>query len=170
MRNLGRIALGAVAVAAFACAESEEEAGSWEPAPFKAMSSSGYRAAWGKPEVPPLVKAGATVPVTVTVTNAGDQTWVDIPNSDGGTGRGAVRLAYQWWKAKDDAAPFIADDKTRADLTDPLEPGESATLTIMVKAPPSPGRYQLQLELVAELVHWFRDQGATPLFVPVVVG
>jgi hypothetical protein len=168
MRNLGRIALAAVAAVALACAESEEEDPGREPEPFKAMSSSGYRVAWGKPEIPPLVKPGATVPVTVTVTNSGDQTWVDIPNSDEGVG--AVRLAYRWWKAKEDAAPLIDDDKTRADLAAPLAPGESATLTIMVKAPPSAGRYELQLELVAEMVHWFRDQGATPLFVPVVVG
>lgn len=137
--------------------------------PFQPMPQSGYRVEWGTPRVPGSWKAGESLPVDLVVKNIGDQTWPDIPSSDQGKGRGAVRLTYRWWKSAGDKAPLVDYDLARGDLYAPVPPGGTADLTVMVVAPPKPGAYVLQLELVAELVQWFQDQGAAKLMVPVTV-
>jgi hypothetical protein len=57
----------------------------------------------------------------------------------------------------------------RGDLPGPVPPGKTATLTVAVEAPPAPGSYLLQLDLVEELVVWFEYRGAAKLLVPVAV-
>lgn len=146
-----------------------EEPKSEPQSTFKPMPDSGYRVQWGAPSVPCTLKAGVSVPVSVVAKNIGDQQWPDIATSDQGKGRGAVRLAYRWWKTGDEKAPAIDYNLARGDLQAPLAPGKDAPLTVLVEAPPAAGSYVLQLELVAELVHWFQDQGAAKLLVPVTV-
>jgi hypothetical protein len=136
---------------------------------FRPMTDSGYRVKWGAPSVPCSLKPGVSVPVSVVVKNVSDQTWPDIPTSDQGKGRGAVRLVYRWWKSPGDKEPLIDYGAPRGDLSGPVSPGGDATLTVTVEAPPQAGSYVLQLELVAELVHWFADRGADKLLVPVSV-
>ena len=65
--------------------------------------------------------------------------------------------------------PLPSSYDARADLRQPLRPGDSATLSIPVRAPKKPGEYQLQFDLVQELVSWFEEKGAPPLRVPVTV-
>ena len=163
-------AAGLLLSSMLACGEGEDEPAATVPASaFQPMPESGYRVQWGVPSVPCALKTGVTVPVSVVVKNIGDQAWPDIPSSDQGKGRGAVRLCYRWWKAGDDKTPAIDYGRPRGDLNAPLPPGTEATLTVPVDAPPTPGDYVLQLELVAELVHWFQDRGAAKLLVPVTV-
>jgi hypothetical protein len=57
----------------------------------------------------------------------------------------------------------------RGELTAPVPPGETANFTINVAAPKSPGNYQLQLDLVEELVFFFSNKGNEKLTVPVTV-
>jgi hypothetical protein len=152
-----------------ACGGEDEPAPAASAAAFQPMRDGGYRVEWGVPSVPCSLKTGVSVPVSVVVKNVGDQRWPDVPASDQGMGRGAVRLCYRWWKAGNDKVPAIDYGRPRGDLKAPLEPGNQATLTVTVDAPPTPGDYILQLELVAELVHWFQDRGAARLMVPVTV-
>lgn len=51
----------------------------------------------------------------------------------------------------------------------PVPPGETANFTIVVTPPTEPGKYQLQFDLVHELVAFFSSKGAEKLTVPVTV-
>jgi hypothetical protein len=42
-------------------------------------------------------------------------------------------------------------------------------MAVEVVAPPEPGEYRLQLDLLQELVAWFEDKGAPRLLVPIRV-
>src|SRR5437773_120908 len=85
---------------------------------FAPMSDTGYRVQWGVPGVPCNLKIGTSLPVSVVVTNVGDQVWRDIPSSD--KGRGAVRLAYRWWKVSQLNVPAVDYNQARGDLSAPL--------------------------------------------------
>jgi hypothetical protein len=173
MRRLTRVTLGLALVAALGCGTDEpqgEEATA--PAPPKPedvqpMPPMGHVVDWGTPSVPCQVKAGSTVPVSIIVRNAGDQVWRDMANSD--KGRGAVRLGARWWPASPAKVPLIDYTAARGDLSGPVPPGGSATLTVVVAAPTTPGSYMLQLDLVEEMIVWFEHVGAVKVMVPVTV-
>jgi hypothetical protein len=172
MRHLTRVTLGLVLVGALGCGsdESDGEAGktpATQPQDVEPMPHTGHVIAWGTPGVPCQIKAGSIVPVSVIVTNGGDQVWRDVASS--GTGRGAVRLGARWWHASPAKAPLIDYTAARGDLSGPVSPGGSARLTVDVVAPTAPGSYMLQLDLVEELVVWFEYVGAAKLMVPVTV-
>jgi hypothetical protein len=166
-----RLALLILLACASACGDSEKEAA---PPPASAapkdppqMPYTGHRVEWGTPGVACQMKAGAKHPVSVIVRNVGDQFWHSFPAT--ASGRGAIRLGARWWAPNDTKAPAIDYTPARGDLATNLGPGQSATLTVEVTAPPTPGSYLLQLDLVEELVVWFENTGATPLKVPVTV-
>jgi hypothetical protein len=138
---------------------------------MKPLPDSGFKVEWvGSPAVPATVPPGKAFPLTVTVKNTSDQVWLDPKSSDAApSAAGAVRLGYRWLKAGETGKPNPAYGDTRGDLAAPLPPGQSASLTVQVTAPSQPGKYQLQLDLVQELVSWFDTKGAARLMVPVQV-
>lgn len=161
-----------VLAGALACGTSEEEAQKVEATPVptqdpQPMPPTGHRLEWGTPGVPCSMKAGSKQPVSVIVKNVGDQVWHSLASTS--TGQGAVRLGYRWWSPRDSKLPVFDYTQVRGDLRSPLGPGGTATLTVEVTAPPEPGTYRLQLDLVEELVVWFENHGAARLLVPVTV-
>ena len=64
------------------------------------LLDAGFKLEWGRPSVPAVVVSGETFAAAVIVKNAGTEVWLD-PRSSGGTGAGAVRLGYRWWKIGD---------------------------------------------------------------------
>lgn len=165
-----RLALGLVLLTAFGCADVEEPP-AVEAVPPKvedppAMAGTGHQVEWGTPGVPCEMKAGSKQPVSVTVKNVGDQYWYAASST--ATGRGAIRLSARWWSPRDSKVPVIEYDR-RADLKTNLGPQQTATLTVEVTAPATPGSYRLQFDLVEEMVVWFENKGAARLMVPVVV-
>jgi hypothetical protein len=131
------------------------------------MPATGHRVEWGPVRAACTMKAGSKQPVAVVVRNAGDQFWSSLSSTR--TGRGAVRLGYRWWSPKDPRRPVTDYGEERGDLRQTLGPGGSVTMTVMVATPSTPGSYQLQLDLVEELVSWFEGRGAAKLMVPVTV-
>jgi hypothetical protein len=132
------------------------------------LPDEAYRVEWVANTVPPIMKPGASATVTVTIKNVSAVSWPG-PNSSGSgpSGAGAVRLGQRWWSP---TAPIpIGEAPTRADLEHGLGPGESATLQVVVTAPTSPGEYQLEFDLIQELVAWFGRKGAATALVPVRV-
>jgi hypothetical protein len=111
------------------------------PLPAKA-----YRAAWDIGPQPQRLTAGETHEVRVGVTNKGICVWPPL-----------VRASYHWW-ALDPGRPSLYDG-VRAALPVPMGPGVSATVTLPLTAPPSPGRYRLEYDLVHEGVDWFSTKG-----------
>jgi acyl dehydratase len=150
-------------------AEKDEAAPAAAVAVLRPLPETGYKVEWGKVEVPTPVAAGKTVPVKVTLKNAGDQIWPDKATGDPGqTGANAVRLA---WRLLPPPGPTDGEgySSKRVDLPQPLPPGQSVTLTAEVKAPDQPGDYEIQLDLVQELVTWFERKGAPKLIVKLKV-
>lgn len=134
----------------------------------KPLLDAGFKIEWGRPSVPAVVVSGETFAAAVIVRNAGTEVWLD-PRSSGGTGAGAVRLGYRWWRLGDTRRPFQDYADARGELPGPLPPGNTAVLVVQVVAPSKPGKYNLQLDLVQELVSWFESKGASLLMVPVEV-
>ena len=168
MRRLPRMSLCLAALVVTGCCSEEPAPAGSPPAPVEAktMPASGFRVEWGTPGVPCTMKAGSTVAVGVIVKNVSDQTWREYASTE--RGKWAVRLGYRWW---DSGNKTVVVDYTRfrGELRAPLPPGKSATLAVDVVAPPAPGEYLLQLDLVEELVSWFEDRGGPKVRVPVTV-
>lgn len=156
-----------------ACGKSPEpESAGAAPAPaapvLHPLPETAFKVEWGKVELPPALPAGATVPVQVRFRNLGDQPWPDKANADPtASGANAVRLAYRLLPAGPAAGEGYL---TRSDLAQPLLPGQEVTVTLDLKLPDQPGDYQVQFDLVQELVAWFEGMGAAKLVVPIRVG
>jgi hypothetical protein len=131
-------------------------------------SGAFYRIEWGDLQPPPHWHAGETVPLQVSVRNAGREAWPHQAASEGlGDGSGHVRVSYRWLPEID--GPPVIDYAARFDLPGPLWPGASTTIEMAVATPPRAGIYRLQVDLVDESVAWFESKGAAVLVVRVVV-
>lgn len=163
-----RIAVLLTIVALTACGRAEGEPPT--AAASAPLPASATQVRWSVPQIPQELTAGVPLPVTVTFTNIGDQTWQDAVTADpkARSGGYAVRLSHSVVLAGKQVAgsQHIGE---RVDLLKPVAPGESATLALTIKVPDKPGDYILFFELLQELVVWFADRGADVLTVPVKV-
>jgi SAM-dependent methyltransferase len=106
--------------------------------------------------VPPLV-AGRTSPLSVRVRNASPVQW---PTS------ARVRVADHW-RAPD--GRLVVRDDGRTVIETAVEPGGECDVELSVLAPVQPGDYQLEIDLLQELIGWFADRGSSTLKLPVTV-
>ena len=152
-----RIASGAPA------AELRAVLGTWRPP----AEGDLYRVRWEALELPPTVVAGRPFEARVTLRNVSSEPWLDPVNADpSGSGRNAVRLSYRWLDAPGRA---LGDFAARADLPHPVAPGGAVSLRLVVVPPATPGSYQLQLDLVHEMVAWFEGRGVPRYATPIEV-
>lgn len=105
---------------------------------------------------PRSLRPGGAATVGVRLRNDGEQLWP--------AGR-RLRLGNHWLA---DGAMVVRDDG-RTELPADLAPGESVELQLAVRAPLQPGRYQLELDVVQELVAWWSDLGGQTVRVDVDV-
>jgi hypothetical protein len=138
-------------------------------APAKPLPPSAFQVRWGALAFPRTVDADVLVPVTVSITNASDITWPDKTTADPQKKDGsyAVRLTHTWVRA--DVAQDGRRRAERTDLPRPVMPGGSIDVPLTVRTPAEPGEYWLEIELIQELVVWFKDKGAEGITVPVHV-
>jgi hypothetical protein len=101
-------------------------------------------------DCPPIMRAGELEPVLVAITNRSDQ--VLRPASDF-IRPASVFLSWHWYVAESNI--IFKWEGARLELPRPLAPGECATHFMSVGAPPIPGDYLFQPDLVEELVAWF---------------
>lgn len=104
------------------------------------------------------MKPGAVVTIPVRVTNKGSQGW----KSDGEL---YTDLSYRWLKNGE----VMSIEGERTKLSEPLTPEASVDLAAKIKAPPTPGDYELALSMVQEGAAWFSERGGTPCRIPVKV-
>jgi glycosyltransferase involved in cell wall biosynthesis len=97
-------------------------------------------------QTPAVVPVRSMLPVSARVTNTGDASFVSTPPHP-------VNLSYQWLSP--DGEPVM--EGTRAELSSPLVPGASATVTLRLMTPWEPGEYRLRITPVQEHVAWFGD-------------
>jgi len=136
--------------------------------PTRSLPNDAFAVQWGFSPIPKTWKAGSIQTISVTFRNASDVIWPDPRSADpSASGAYAVRVTFHWVERGANSGP--EGHNPRADLLEPLPPGASTTLPIAVRAPTTPGAYDLEFDLVQELIAWFRDKGAQSLKIPVKV-
>ena len=98
-----------------------------------------------------ICESGADLPFTVRMTNNGDLTW---PSSD--FGAGLVRLGAHLLRSGEEEVDW---DWARVSLPRNVKPGEAVEVQFTLQAPPEPGEYIIEFDMVAEHVTWFEDFG-----------
>jgi hypothetical protein len=117
-----------------------------------------YKIEWASAEVPATMKAGETISARVSIRNAGDQV---ISGEQ-------FAISYHWMDASDPKRT-IEWDGLRAAVGRPLQPGETFSTVLKVRAPELPGRYLLNVDAVREGVAWFSGRGSPMSSHPVTV-
>ncbi len=118
--------------------------------------------------LPPLLQARLEIlrapktsapdrPFTITcrVANSGHSPWARVSPGE----VGMVRLGAH---LRDTEGRMLIRDYGRADLSRDMAPGDEDDLTIILRAPPGPGRYAVDLDLVREGITWFSPGGTQP--------
>jgi hypothetical protein len=91
--------------------------------------------------------AGQARTVDVEVHNVGSEVWPGGPDR-----RPQIRVGYRW---RDAEGAIAVADGSHTPIPSELRPGRSAMVPALVIAPPIPGPYVLELDLVEEGVRWF---------------
>ncbi len=117
-----------------------------------------FHATYAPQAVPFLAGQTATAPLTITNTGKGT---FPVASSY------PVNLAYHWVGPQGAAAVW---DGARTKLPADLPSGGSVQLGAKVTAPPAPGPYTLQFDLVQEGVTWFSQRGVVTGNLSLAVG
>ena len=95
-------------------------------------------------------------PISVRVTNRGDETWPWSTSGDGwpypSERRPQIRLSYRWLRR--DGAIFT-EEPFRTGLPATVQPGEATVVPVIVAAPDESGQFLLEIDLVHEHARWF---------------
>jgi hypothetical protein len=104
-----------------------------------------YHLDWEVPAMPEIVSANEIFELDVSVTNTSDGVWRH---------RGAprVQLSYHWLDPDGNSA---VREGLRTELPTAVDPGATASVSMQILAPPTAGRYVLELDAVRERVSWF---------------
>jgi hypothetical protein len=105
------------------------------------------------PPAPGLSPAGR-VDLRLRAANDGEAVWLAWPRR----GRGVVTLGWRWRRE----GRGVREIPRGAPLPADVYPGQSHGFQVSIAAPTAPGRYSLELELVAEGVGWFSELGSPP--------
>jgi SAM-dependent methyltransferase len=106
------------------------------------------------------VAAGSTLALRLHIANVGDTRWLADPD----VGKGVVRLGVHLRTAD---GSLLQRDYFRGILPHPVDPGDSVEIVTAVPVPEERGRFVLALDMVAELVCWFEQQGSDPVLIDV---
>jgi len=128
----------------------------------KLKALTAFNVEWLSQKIPSEMQAGKPSVLTVTLKNPTAEAW------PAGTGPVTVNVAYHWLPAE--GSNPVVFDGVRTPFPHDIAPGETITLdNIGVLAPPTPGKYRLQVSLVQETIAWLEWRGGKPLTVPVTV-
>jgi hypothetical protein len=112
------------------------------------LGAAGTRATFSPRSAEVKAGNGQTVTLPVTVANTSNEVFP--------SGEKVFGLSYHLLS---DSGEVLQHDNERSWLTVPLRPGASHTVPLSVQAPPQPGTYQLEIDLVWEQVMWFKEAG-----------
>lgn len=119
-----------------------------------ALPVSAYREEIVAVDPPSVMHPGETAAIPFTVKNVGDAIWPAVGAKDS---RYQVNLGCRWIASNTD------NDDSRAVMNGDLAPGAETQMTLVVHAPPTPGEYTLEVDMVHEGVTWFSQRGGRPL-------
>jgi SAM-dependent methyltransferase len=106
-------------------------------------------------ELPGTVPTGAVFDLPVTVVNRGQAGWAT-------EGQVPVFASYHLYRRDGGTRTVAAFDNQRTALGPYLPPGDRRLIRLRVTAPPTPGEYELEIDLVHEARCWFAEKGGTP--------
>jgi SAM-dependent methyltransferase/glycosyltransferase involved in cell wall biosynthesis len=119
---------------------------------------SALRAAFAlRSEPPAVLHPSETLIVPLSVTNAGDTLWLAGRTVRAGVVMPAVRVY-------DSTGTLVEEFHGQPLLARAVAPGESISFDVDYRAPRPAGTYTLKLDLVAQHVCWFEQQGSEPFF------
>ena len=87
--------------------------------------------------------------IKIEITNTSDFTWIS-------SGKNMVRIGYHYWGQDVDYSEY--DNPSRTSLPNNLEPGESATIEVLIIGVTNEGIYVLQIDPVLEGHFWFSSK------------
>jgi hypothetical protein len=118
------------------------------PHSLKAMGASGARAVLSPAKRRFQARPGSSTTLPVEISNVSTEAF---PSGDRVFG-----LSYHLLSA---GGQLLQHDNDRSYLPAAIEPGGKATVPLKIKAPPDPGLYRIELDLVWEQLMWFKDIG-----------
>lgn len=128
------------------------------------LPAEAFKVDWVAVAAPPRMAPGQELELDVTLRNASSVAW---PGGAGTTGLAyTVRLSHRWRQGDKVVRDY---GQTRVELPTVVSPGQTVTVRALVTAPGTPGRYQLQFDLVHENVAWFEHRGVERKLVEVEV-
>jgi len=122
-----------------------------------ALPNEGFKAVITVANPPATMKPGETQTLKFKIKNASSAAWPARGQADA---KYFVKLGDRWFDADDKA---VKKDDGRAALPDDVAPGAEIELPLRITAPTTPGDYVVEVDMVQELVAWFRDKGSEPL-------
>jgi SpoIID/LytB domain protein len=115
--------------------------------------TSGFNGGYDQTNTPAQATIGATLPLSVRVTNYGQRTWP-------AGGPNPVRLSYHIFTT---TGAVVVWDGSRGNLAADIAPGQAATIPITVQLPGSTGNFRIEWDLVQDGVAWFSSLGVPRL-------
>jgi hypothetical protein len=117
---------------------------------------SGYHASWSAQSANPTLAPGQRTTLVVSLKNTGSRGWhLNVPGQ-------RVTLATSDPQDSDRAelaADWLSASRITSTTTDYVAPGEVGWFEFQVRAPATPGEYNLAVRGVVEGVHWLEDDG-----------
>jgi SAM-dependent methyltransferase len=124
------------------------------------MPETAYRARIEPVHVPSELPTGARAECALRLQNASAVAWRQDTY-------GIFRAGNHW---RDAAGTMLVQDDGRVSLPRTVEPGDTVPVTVPVQAPPDPGYYICEFDIVHEAISWFADRGSEAVQVRVRVG
>jgi SAM-dependent methyltransferase len=119
-----------------------------------ALPDAGFKAQITIVDAPATLCARTQVTITARVKNSSDVVWPITWLPDG---RYRIQLGNHWL---DEDGRMIQESDGRMPLPHDMQPGEEVELQLPIHVPEINGAYVLELDVVQELVAWFRDRGS----------
>src|SRR5262249_20889587 len=108
------------------------------------------------------MKAGQPGSVRVRIRNMSGGVWAGREKDE----THQVTLGNKWL---DESGGIVINDDCRTPMPGDIAPGSEMELVLPIRAPETPGKYILLLDLVQEQVAWFYEKGSNPVELNVTV-
>ncbi len=129
----------------------------------QALPKDCFRATLQVINLPDQLFVSSPSTLTVRVRNDSRIPWYPYGLKDGSN---QIKLGNHWMTEE---GKIVALDDARALLPRTLPPGEELELPLVITPPTKAGRYILELDMVQELVAWFKNKGSATTHITVDV-
>jgi hypothetical protein len=130
-----------------------------KPQQLVPLGAAGIRAAFSPDRKKLITRPAEVLSLPVRVNNSSNESF---PHGDKVFG-----LSYHLLSSD---GGTVQHDNARTYLQAPLQPNEQVSVDLRVAAPPAPGHYGLEIDLVWEDVMWFKDVGNPTCVIELEVG